>query len=433
MRRRQTGGLVLAVAAWSALASAAAAGGEPVKLPPELAEVLAAARDDLRNNRPGEAVARLEAFAGTDHPLRHLLLGHAYVRRSDLSRAAGAYRRALAMDPGMRQAGIALAQVHARQENWPASAELLGRFLAVDTCDADMLYLYAQVARRLDDRRLCRLLVSKGIFRFPRDLRFRRLDLAALIDEGDHPNAARAARRLVGETPGDALLWQQLAYATAREGGRGEQLAAIEAGLLCEPTDPERHRQFLAALLVAGDWATAIRHGRSLLAGPLPAQAGSDADIMDLLVRAADMGQRDELLGAWLKRLPEKARTPSMRIVEARWALRQGRTAQARQALRTLIAAGETDPGVLLWAGHLAEAAKDWPEAETYYAQARRSTGRSSELATLYLARLWFFTGRHDQAARLLQSHLDTRPEDASARALLALVTEARRNARPER
>jgi predicted Zn-dependent protease len=122
-----------------------------------------------------------------------------------------------------------------------------------------------------------------------------------------------------------------------------------------------------------------------------------------------------------------------MRIAEARWALRQGRTARARRALRTLIAAGQTDPGIFLWAGQLAEGAKDWAEAETYYAQARRSSGRSSELATLYLARLWFFTGRHDESARLLQAHLDARPEDASARALLALVAEARRNPRPER
>ena len=116
-----------------------------------------------------------------------------------------------------------------------------------------------------------------------------------------------------------------------------------------------------------------------------------------------------------------------MRLVAARLALRRGKTPQARRALDRLIAAGETDPSVFLWAGHLAETEKDWPRAEALYDQARKLRGRSARLAVLYLARLHFRLLRHADAARLLRKYLDTYPEDASARALLALV-DARRS-----
>jgi len=427
MLRPRTAVATFLAAVWAAGALPARGADAPVKLPSELAKLLSAARADLDGGKTGQAIQRLEGFAGKDHPLRQLLLGHAYLRRPDLSRSAAAYRRALAMDGRMSQAGIALAQVHARQEDWPKAAELLGRFAEVDSCDAELLLLYAQVARRLDDRRLCRLLVSKAVVRFPRDQRFRRLDLALLADEADYAAAGRAALRLLAEAPADPLLWQQLAFARGQAGAEDEGLSALEAALLCEPASLDRHRQLLAAQLAAGDWLTVLRHGRSLLAGALGKAAAGDVRVMELLIRAADMGGQDEALGAYLKRVGERSWSRPMRLAAARLALRQGKPAQARVALKGLIEAGETDPAVFLWAGHLAETAKDWPEAETLYAHARKSPGPSARLAALYLARLYFRTGRGEQAAQLLRSYLGTWPEDAPARALLALVEAAAR------
>jgi len=233
--RRRT---IVILAVLAALGGVRAAPGQdkPVAVPPELAKLLSAAQEDLRSGRPRAAIDRLMAYRGKDHALRHLVLAHAHAGRSDLPSAGGAYRQALSMSPRMREAGIGLAQVYARQENWADAARLLGRFVKVDACGADvlMLYadacgadvlmLYAQVAQRLEDRRLAGLLARKGIVRFPRDVRFRRLDLAVLMDEGDHAAAARAVTVLLAETPADAALWRQLFGASLRSAAAGREM-----------------------------------------------------------------------------------------------------------------------------------------------------------------------------------------------------------------
>jgi len=415
----------LAVGLSVTMASATAKAETPVRLPRDLAEALAAAQSDLEGGRPAEVIRRLSAFQGQDHALRHLLLGHAYVRQSDLPQAARAYQDALAIDGSMKEAGVALAQVRARQRQWARAAELLGQFTSPDTCEADLLLLYAEAARQLNDRRLSDLLVRKGILRFPHDRRFRRLDLALGIDAADHPGTRRAAMHLLAADPTDATLWQHVALAEAAAHADARQIAALEASLLCDPSDLVRHRQFLAAELAAGNWPTVVSHGRSLLEGPLGKDASADPGTLELLLAAADIGQQDDILAAWLDRVPEKAHTRAMHLVAARLALRQGKTKAARETLARLIEAGETGPAVFLWAGHLAETAQDWPEAETLYRHAWTFEGSPSSLATLYLARLYLRRGRPAEAARLLQGHLNVHPEDAPARALLALAEAA--------
>jgi len=412
-------------AACVALGAAAPSREKPLKVPPALAELLTRAQGDLQAGRPAEAVRRLSAYRGEDHALRHLLLGHAYVQQSSLPAAAAAYRKALEMDGAMAEAGIALAQVHARRDDWAEAAKLLGRFVNADSCRADVLMLYAQVADRLEDGRLCELLVGKGICRFPGDLRFRRLDLALCIARGDHKAARRAAWRLLKAEPGDADLWQQLAFLHDQAGEAAETVAALEASVLCDPGDLTRHRRFLAGLLAAEDWLTAVQHGKALLAGPLAKAAAADPDVMDSLIRAADMGEADQTLGEWLALVPEEARTRTLRLAAARRALRLGKPTEAREALGRLIEAGETDPSVFLWAGNLAETAKDWAEAQTLYAHARGLKGPAARLASLYLARLHIRRSRREEASRLLRKYLESYPEDAPARALLAVAEAA--------
>ncbi len=413
-----------------ALAAAVRAGEKPVVLPPALAEALNAAQAALAAEQPQKALDGLLAFEGDDHALRHLLLGHAHARLGKLDPAAAAYRKALAMDAALAPAGLGLAQVCARQERWRQAADLLGRFADADACPADLLLLYAEAARQLDDRRLWGLLAEKGIVRFPADGRFRRLDLALRLGEGDHQAAARALHLLLRQSPAEPELWQQLAYVRQQAGDGAGALAALEASLLAGPDDLARHRRLLGARLADGDWRSVVRHGQALLAGPLAEAAAADAGLLDLLVSAADMGEDDATLAAWLARVGEGRRTRSMRLAAARLALRRGEADKARDALRRLIEGGQADAAAFLWAGHLAEDAKDWPAAESLYGQARRGEGRSARLAALYLARLRSRLGRHEPAAQLLREYLDRWPEDAAARSLLRLV-ERRAGAAP--
>jgi len=413
------------VMAWAPLVCAARA-AESVKLPPAMAELLSAAQADLRADRPAEAVARLRTLPGgvEDHALRHLLLGHAYVRQSSLEEAASAYRQALGMAPSMTEAGLGLAQVRFRQERWRDAADLLGRHVDTSTCEADLLVLYAQAAIELDDTVLARRLVEVGVLRFPGDLRFRRLDLAVAVDEDDAEAVRRAVRYLLARDPTDADLWQRLAWVEA--GGREDagRLVALEAAALCEPQNLAYRRALLAGELAAGNWPTVLARGRALLAGPMADRAAADVDLMDVLVRAADAAAADDTLRAWIDRAPEAKRTRAMQIADARLALRQAKPEAARAILGRLIALGDTDPAVFLWAGHLAEQAEDWTEARTLYDHARTLTGADARLATLYLARLDIRRGREAEAARLLRSYLNTYPEDAAARSLLGLVKE---------
>ena len=408
------------------LAVTAVRAAEPVTLPKDLADRLRAAQQDLAAGRLDAAIARLQALPGTgeDHALRHLVLGHAHARRSDFEEAAGAYRRALEMDPAMSEAGLGLAQVRVRQERWRDAADLLGKYLNANECPADLLLLYAQTARALQDSRLARLLVEKGIARFPSDVRFRRMDLALAVDEGDAEAVARAATYLLAASPGEADLWRHLAWARGEAGETAGRIAALEAAVLCDGSDLATRRALLAAELAEGNWPTVLARGRDLLAGPRAETAVGDVDLMDVLIRAADAGEVDETLRAWLERVPAPKRTRAMRMAEARLALRKGERGKARDILKQLIEMGDAGPSVFLWAGHLAEQAGDAVEAATYYDHARSFEGRDGRLATLYLARLHIREGRDAEAVRLLRAYLKARPEDAVARSLLALAEE---------
>ena len=419
---------ILIVAAAACLAGPVArAQRKPVELAPDLAKALSDAQADLRAKRPGKAVERLTAFKGKDdHALRHLILGHAHLRQDKPALAEAAYRKALDMDDTLAEAGLALAQIHGRQEKWPQAARLLGRYAAPDSCLPDVLLLYAQVASRMGDTRLCTLLTGKGVVRFPGDLRFRRLDLALLADTDQHAAMRQTVTLLLGTAPADRALWQNLAFACDRAGDNAGALAALEAVVLCSPSDMGARQRLLAGHLSGGNWLAAVSHGRDLLAGPHAKPAAASPGVMDMLIRAADMGRKDDLLAAWLAMVGDKTRTRPMRLAAAKLALRRSKPAQARAALDKLIRAGETDPSVFVWAGHLAETARDYPQAETLYTQARQLKGAAARTATLYLARLYIRLKRLDQAARLLEAYLASHPADAPARAMLALVNARR-------
>jgi len=415
--------VILILALVAPLAGAAPADRKPVELPPPLAKLLTDAQGELAGGRPAKAIELLMAFKGKDdHALRHLILGHAYLRQDKLAAAGGSYGKALEMDSTLVEAGIALAQVLGRQGKWAEAAKLLGRYIVVDSCPADVLLLYAQVARRVDDTRLCTLLVRKGIIRFPDDLDFRRLDLAMHAAVGDHAAMRETVLLLLGKTPGKCTLWQHLAFAHRQTGDEVGALAALEVAVLCDPSDTTAQKRLLAAHLAGGDWLTAIKRGRALLAGVHGKAVAADVSVMDLLIRAADTGQEDGLLVKWLARVPRETRTRAMRLAAAKLALRQSKPTEARAALDRLIRSGETNPSVFVWAAHLAELAKDWSRAQALYDQARRGTGPAARTAVLYQARLHFKRERFGQATELLDGYLKSHPVDAPARALLAVI-----------
>lgn len=403
-------------------------GGAETKfpVPRALAPLLEKAQEHLRAERPVEAIKLLESYRGTDdHALRHVLLGHAFYRQERPAPAAAAYRRALELDPGSPGARRALAQILAQQEQWPAAVEMLASVVDVRTSGADWIALYAQAALRAEDSRLARLLVTAGMTRFPGDPRFRKLDVALLTRENRPARAREGLMTLLQADAADAILWSRWASLATDDVPASRRLAAFEAAVLCAPDDLDRHRQFLVALLMAGSAGSAVEHGQTLLAGPLAAAAGEDVDLVELLVRAADAAESSALVRQWTELIPAQKRSRTIQIALARAGLREAEPDRAHEALRRLIALGESDMSIYLWAGRLAEAAGAVAAAQAYYEQARQQDETASGMADLHLARLHIGAGRGGLAAQVLRRYLAAHPEDAYGRALLQVAAPA--------
>ena len=424
-------GLCGLLATWAILTSHGAS-AEMAPVPRALAEPVRQAETLLGGDRTDEAVdvlRRADADVDEDHPLLHLLLGHAYLRREDLDASAAEYRKALEMNEALDSARQGLARIHALRGEWPSAVKQLAAFVEPERTSSDWLGLYAKAALETGDTRLARVLTDAGMVRFPHALSFRRMDAALLAADGEPAQLKAAVLRLLRADPDDPALWERLALAASRraedEPAGAAPLPALEAAMLSAPGDLGRQRRFLAALLQAGDWMTVLEHGEALLAGRFRQDVLSEVPTMELLIRAADMGRRDEVLRRWLGQVDEKKRSKTLHLAAARLALREGKKGPAREALRRLIEAGEADASIFLWAGHLAETEGLADEAQAYYEQARAQGGEASRAAALYLARLHIDRRAYTQARLVLSEYLREHPEDPYARSMLLLSQSA--------
>lgn len=399
------------LAAW--FLAGAVAGAETRAVPAELAKTLDAAR------QAGDAAGALQALAGyrgPAHPLLSLALGHAYARNDQPEAAEQAYRQALALDPLLHEAGLGLAGLAARREDWPAAVKLLAAH-----CDANAderaLLLYAQAAWRTGDARLATVLTQQGLARFPDQPGWRRLDLALLIQARRWAEAGAAARSALAAAPRQAELWRQLAYCEQEAGHPETAVAALEAAWLVDQ-DPATRRRLAEAQLALGQAPAALTHLRALVGEPARPEAAADAGLMAIAARAAADGGEPALARAWLEAVPAARRDRGVCLLAARLALQEGDDQAAETALQPLLLQGEADPAVLRWAGSLAEKRGDAARAEALYRQAAGCDGAQARLATLNLAHLLHRGGRSDEALKLLAVHLDRHPDDAQARAL---------------
>lgn len=397
---------------------------EPVSR--ELANSLEQARAAIVNNQPAQAVTILNNYAGPDHYLRQLLLGHGWLKQGDSPRARGAYLAALEKNPDCHSAGIALAQFHAREDNWPRTLALLAEHIDSESPPADQLALYAQAAWKTRDPRLARILTDRGMQAFPDADDFRRLDLAMLMAQQQWHRAGQALDRLLAKAPDDAALWQDRAVVYHQLGQTDHYVAATHAAMLCDPDNLRRQVAYNQALMAADQSQAMLDHGRSLLAGPLREQAMQQPALMEQLICTAESSHADELLDEWLGLVPEEHKTPAIQLADARLRLRREQPARAIETVRTLVQQGETSASLCLWAGSLAESLDRWTLAESFYKTARSMDDPQAELAPLYLARLYILIDRPDSARERLHQYLTQHPTDPTARALLHYLNNAK-------
>ena len=206
------------------------------------------------------------------------------------------------MDPLLHEAGLGLAGLAARREDWPTALKFLAAHCDANADDRTLL-LYAQAAWRTSDARLATVLTQQGLARFPDQPGFRRLDLALLIQTHRWAEAASAARSALAATPRQAELWRQLAYCE-QEAGHGETaVAALEAAWLVDQ-DPATRRRLAETQLALGQATAALPHFRALVGEPVRPEAAADAGLMAIAARAAADGGEPALARAWLAAVP---------------------------------------------------------------------------------------------------------------------------------
>ncbi len=363
---------------------------------------------------PAEVVALIDGWTGEAHPLLLLSRGQARLRLDQRDAGEVDLRAALKLDPSVRQAHLGLAQCAAAREDWVAASRAAAAGIDPASADAAQLAFLAGTALRAEDWRLATLAAQNGILRFPDDQALRRTELAVLVHAGRAEDARQAVLALLARTPADAELWRQLAWSAQQTGREDEALAALEAAVAVAPSDRVLRRRLTQVQLDRGLPQAALLTVTLLMSDP----AVVDDGLVLLASRAAaDSGDVDRAR-AWLAAMPDSTRSRAQQVQAARLAVQAGDLSAAATTLDVLIAAGERDATVLVWAASLAESAGAAPRAEVLYLQAASGAGSAAASATLRLVGLYLRQDRRQEARTMLTEYLRQHPTDPQAAAL---------------
>ena len=321
--------------------------------------------------------------------------------------------------PVDQAAELARARTLALDGKWAAAARALTPLVDPDAADASRLALLTRAVLESGDLRRARLLSEKGLLRFPSDLRFRRLDLAVLIERQHWSEAAAAARSILAEKPADAVAWRQLAAATLAMDDDVAKRTVLEAAHLAVPDDPVLFDKHVRAQFLAEHYETAHQLVKTALTrGSL----ADDPRFVQLAVRVAEAASDPKLARRWLAKIPAADRDTTLSLLEARIALQDGDSKTAEAALGRLIERGGATPSVLVRAGKLAEDRGAFGRAEALYAQAAEGDGDAARIARLFRVRFLVKVGNRARAEQLLRAYLVEHPADAYARQLLQVI-----------
>ncbi len=282
---------------------------------------LNAAESALERADYAAAIAALQPLAASQPRNPHILydlgfaLEHDPAHKGDDTAAASAYRAAIAADPSMAQAQLALGLLDARN----------GRL--------DAAHRELQAAANLADA-------------IP-DLRARALRSLAVLDEHTDPDAARdellAAVKLSPETPGDILLSARLAeHANAFPDAE----AAFRRYLALTPNDPEALAALAHVLTAQGKTAEA----ESLLLAAVKTTPADPRLLSQLAAVYGAEGKTEEAVP-----LIEKLRAsdtaaagnPAITRLLAHLYSLSGDSDKAEPLLRSLVAQNPNDPMLL--------------------------------------------------------------------------------------
>lgn len=387
-------------------------------------DILEQAKTALEEENPQLTLETLARWKGDPHPTQLLIKGHACSLLERWDDAATAYSACLKLHAEHEQAAMALINCLLALERWRDLKKLLQTWAPPQSCSLRLLKLSIHCARSLEDQRWASVLIETGLLRFSDDSELRLMDIEVLLEQEQWTQVQAAVKQVLPWVKHPQRFWQLLAYACQQNGQQLQALAAYEAAVLIAPKDQQLRREHARAQLAAGHGQEALAQYQILM------QQQQPQPIITAAVQAAHAAGSVQQAAAWLKLIPEEKRDDRLRSLALQFDQKLLDKKYFSRKVDRLLARGAIDAQNCLWLGYLAEQDEAWGRAEMLYQLAREQDSNNqadrhaSQMASLYLARLWHAQQRGSEAQRILEQHLKAFPDDWQARRLLQLISE---------
>ena len=212
-----------------------------------------------------DAITHLEraaAGAATGDLVLHFTLGRLYLRIDQAGKAVDSLNRVVSLNPGSRQARLALAQAQAANKNLPGAIDTLEIAVDDDPGLAAALGQYQEQAGRFKDAAVS---YTKALEVQPMSREIKARRIAALFGAADLPGAAAAAADAQRQHPDDARFPRLRARALFDGGSRNDGLTVLEAAARNFPKDSNTLYQLADMYKDAGRQPDAEKTLRQLL------------------------------------------------------------------------------------------------------------------------------------------------------------------------
>jgi tetratricopeptide (TPR) repeat protein len=245
--------------------------------------LLDATLDSRGRDALDEAVNRFESIAGHDPAL---ILGVArqlagYARGPDdplVTRAIGWIDQVIAVNPALRDARIAKANVLLAAERWNEAIEIADTCLAADASDSAALRVRAEALAYSGEYERASVAFDTLVAAVPDDLSAARLRARVAGWAGRYEDARLRYDELVREHADHAAVRAEAAAKEAFYAGRWREAATqYRRWLELEPKNREAAFELAQALQAIGDQNAAVALYRSIASGPQAHRTSADA------------------------------------------------------------------------------------------------------------------------------------------------------------
>ncbi|TVR14015.1 MAG: hypothetical protein EA401_05420 [Planctomycetota bacterium] len=380
---------------------------------------LGAVAEAVENEDLAEARATLAEHPDDDHLLSHSWRGRVSALEDAWREAEVHFARALEHQADYRPAAEGRIQALAMLEDWPALRRMIGPWLEHADSPAPWWRAAAHAAWEDNDALIAEDIARRGLGRYPDDIVLGRILALAMEDIGDPQRSIAAWQRVANHAQAEAEDWYYLSHSLDRAEQHSQARRAMLIAHQLDPNHPSIADSYLAMLMDHDFADDAYQLAHTLLAG-----AVSEARPQRLLMaaRSAEAKGAHTTAIAWLEAIDHEQRTTAWQLLYARSQAATGEPTVALEAIDQLIAQGQADANLRLWAAQLAwqEDILDQAEAHLRAVLARSTTDRSILQRTrMHLMRLLMQQGRYDEALQEAEALLQENPYNRNVEQLL--------------